>query len=548
MASTTQPANKLPQPPAKSAASTLWAWLTINNAVRAMLVFLLAAILVARLWIVERDVAVANLITFSALVLCGLVVWAWFVLFSSYRLAWRSAAVIVSGSLIVLAFSVVREVRFSGEMIPKVYWKWQPVADRALEAPAVMIEPTAAVPLVEEEGFPQFLGPDRTGYLPYIQLDHDWGTNPPQERWRVKIGAGWSGFVAHSNRAVTLEQRGDSELVTCYDIKTGDIRWSHATNARHDEVMGGVGPRSTPTIDGERVYALGATGVLTCLDFATGKLLWEDNLRERAGTTDDKDGYLVQWGRSNSPLVVDEKVIVPLGGKEPNYTSLIAYHKETGEVLWKGGEQQISYSSPALGAIAGQEQIVIVNESSLAGHDPSSGDELWRYQWFGRSNADASASQPHVLAENQIFISKGYQGGAKLLKIAEREGKYEPTVVWENNRVLKTKFTNCVLIGDYAYGLSDSTLECVDWHTGKSRWKKGRYGQGQILGVGDALLVQAEPGFVALVSATPEKFTELGRLEAMNDKTWNNLCVYRDLLLVRNSVEAVCYGLTLKKE
>ena len=118
----------------------------------------------------------------------------------------------------------------------------------------------------------------------------------------------------------------------------------------------------------------------------------------------------------------------------------------------------------------------------------------------------------------------------------------------KRDRVLKTKFTNCVLIGDYAYGLSDSTLECVNWRTGKSQWKKGRYGQGQILGVGDALLVQAEPGFVALIAATPDKFIELGRLEAMNDKTWNNLCVYRNLLLVRNSVEAVCYELTLAND
>jgi outer membrane protein assembly factor BamB len=120
--------------------------------------------------------------------------------------------------------------------------------------------------------------------------------------------------------------------------------------------------------------------------------------------------------------------------------------------------------------------------------------------------------------------------------------------VWENPKILKTKFTNCVLIGEYAYGLSDSTLECVHWPTGKSQWKKGRYGQGQVLGVGDTLLVQAEPGFVALVDASPDKFTELGRVQALNDKTWNNLCLYQNKLLVRNSVEAVCYELALEAE
>jgi outer membrane protein assembly factor BamB len=532
-------------PPKKPAPRVRKRRLAPGLVVQALLAFNLVAIAVARLWIAYQDIALANLITGGGAIACCLVLWIWFVIFSDHRFAWRALTVVLSGALLVTIFSVVREVRFDGEMHPTVYWRWQPVADRLLAAPPAHAASEEQSPEISEEvGFPQFLGPDRNAYLPEPRLVRDWQAHPPREKWRVKIGAGWSGFVAHSGLAITLEQRGDSELITAYDVDSGEILWSHAVETRHDEVMGGVGPRSTPTIDGQRVYALGATGVLSCLDFRTGKLIWSDDLRKRSGATED-DATLVQWGRSNSPLVVAEKVIVPLGGKKGHTTSLIAYHKETGDVLWTGGEQQISYSSPVLGTLAGKTQIVILNESIVAGHDPDSGQELWRFQWTGHSNADASVSQPHLLPGDQIFISKGYQAGAKLLKIVEHDGKFAAELVWENPRVLKTKFTNCALIGDYAYGLSDSTLECVNWKTGDSEWKKGRYGQGQLLGIGDLLLVQAEPGYLALVEASPEKFTEVARIDGLSDKTWNNPCLYHNLLLVRNSVEAVCYEVDL---
>lgn len=535
-------------PPQKPRQSLQSRWLQPTLIAQGLLAFNLIAIIIARVWIVYQDVALANLITGGGIIACGLVVWVWLVVFSHYRFFVRALAVVLTGALVIAAFSVVREVRFDGEMIPTIYWRWQPVADRMLSAPPAQPAPeTATWQLTEETGFPQFLGPDRNAYLPGPHLVRDWKAHPPREKWRVKIGAGWSGFAAHSGLAITLEQRGESELTTAYDVNSGEIVWSHAVDQRHDEVMGGVGPRSTPTIDGQRVYSLGATGVLNCLDFQTGKLLWSDDLRQRSGAGSD-DAKLVQWGRSNSPLVVGDKLIVPLGGAKGKTSSLIAFQKETGDVLWSGGEQQISYSSPMAGTLAAREQVVIVNESTVAGHDPATGAELWRFQWTGHSNADASVSQPHLLPDDQILISKGYQAGAKLLQLTERNGALATEVVWENPRVLKTKFTNCAVIGDYAYGLSDSTLECVDWKTGVSQWKKGRYGQGQLLGVGDALLVQAEPGYVALVDASPDKFTELGRIEALSDKTWNNPCVYGSLLLVRNSIEAVCFELAMEED
>src|SRR5262249_44058000 len=155
--------------------------------------------------------------------------------------------------------------------------------------------------------------------------------------WRQKIGAGWSGFAVHSGAAVTMEQRGEEELVTCYVAATGKAVWSHAIRARHEEFLGGPGPRSTPTIVGGKVYALGATGVLRCLDLQTGQLRWQTDLLEEGQVTREADNYNIQWGRSNSPLVVHQKLIVPLGGTTSAPTSLIAFDKDSGDRLWTGG-------------------------------------------------------------------------------------------------------------------------------------------------------------------------------------------------------------------
>src|SRR5205807_4314259 len=148
-------------------------------------------------------------------------------------------------------------------------------------------EASAAVPIdlttTTAEDFPHFLGPERSCWLPGPALARDWSTQPPKVIWKQPIGAGWSAFSAVNGYAVTMEQRGAEEWVTCYEIATGKPIWGHAIETRHENPMGGVGPRGTPTIHQGRVYALGATGILRCLDGATGKLLWSDDLRKRYG-------------------------------------------------------------------------------------------------------------------------------------------------------------------------------------------------------------------------------------------------------------------------
>ena len=312
--------------------------------------------------------------------------------------------------------------------------------------------------------------------------------------------------------------------------------------------MGGLGPRSTPTIDRGHVFALGATGVLRCVDGATGQLVWQQSLPELCGITPEQDLAAIAWGRSASPLVVGQLVIVPLGGPQGGPChSLVAFDRETGQVRWKGGDQQAGYASPALVTLGGQEQIVIMNEASVSGHTLDSGKTIWSYPWEGQSNGEANCSQPAVISGDRLLLSNRRKCEAIQLQPTD-DLPWNVESIWLGRGKLKTKFTNVVIHDGCAYGLSDGILECVDAQTGKRLWKErdGDFGHGQLLAVGDVLLVQAESGDVVMVEFSPDQLVELGRIHALQDLTWNTPCLAGSLLLVRNRSQAACYRLPLR--
>lgn len=528
-------------------APPVWVW--------AVLVLAGAAIVILRAADPLRSHAKANIGTliaaFAALV--SLVVW--FSLLSGYPR--RARLVLLIGTLagcgVLAALFRVDEV--SGELVPRLALRFSPKPDELLEQPkpgALVGDKRPAVDLVTttERDFPQFLGPDRSASIDRPRLARDWADAPPRLIWRQKIGAGWSGFAVVGRYAVTMEQRGPREMVTCYDVRTGQLQWFHAIPARYESVLAGVGPRATPTIDEGMVYTLGATGRLFCLDGATGERVWQKDLRKEYGVAEADEEAEVPYGRANSPLVVGNLVIVPAGGTErAGWVSLVAYDKKTGELAWEGGKRQISYSSPALATLAGVEQVLIVNQDYVSGHDVQTGKVLWEHVWPGKSYADANVSQAVPVPPDRVFLSKGYGHGAALVQLVARAGgTFEARQRWHSPRVMRTKFTNVALRRGYVYGLSDGILECIDLETGRRMWKSGRYGHGQILRAGGLLLVLAESGELVLVEATPQRANRvLGRFQALDGKTWNTIALSGPYLLVRNARQAACYRLAVQK-
>lgn len=507
--------------------------------------FILSAGIV-RWFTITGDHAIVNVLTFLCGVLACLTLGVWFTFFSGYRRSVRWGGTFGIVGFIALFFIVYRVENVSGELVPTFRPRWTKRADEMLKpAAAADSAATADLATTTSDDFPQFLGPHRTGRIDHVTLAQDWKATPPKQLWKQPIGAGWSAFSAVNGFAVTMEQRGPKELVTCYEIATGKLIWSHATETRHETVPGGIGPRSTPTIAGGMVYALGATGEFVCLQGTDGTVLWRHNLLELFHVSPGTDESGVAWGRSGSPLVVADRVIVPAGGPAGGpYVSLAAFNRLTGELAWEAGGEQVSYSSPILTTLDGVAQIICVHEKSVTGNDPQTGKQLWSIEWIGNSTQNANVSQPVPFGENHLLLSKGYGQGAAAVKVAAKSPtEFTISDLWRDRTVLKTKFTNVVVYQDHAYALSDGILECIELATGKRRWKQGRFGQGQILGVGDVILVQAESGEIVMVAAKPDGMNELSRFPAIEGTTWNNLCLYGKRLLVRNSQEAACFEL-----
>ncbi len=227
--------------------------------------------------------------------------------------------------------------------------------------------------------------------------------------------------------------------------------------------------------------------------------------------------------------------------------SLVAFDKKTGAKIWQGGNHQISMSSPAAATLGGVEQVLVVNENFVSGHDAESGAVLWEYPWPGITSSDANVSQAVPLPPDRVWLSKGYGSGAALLELTPGPGgRFTVTELWHNPRVLRTKFSQVTMLNGYAYGLSEGILECVEVETGQRIWKHGRYHHGQLLRVHDLLIVLSEEGEVVLVEASAERRDNvLGRFQAIEGKTWNNFALYGPYLVVRNAAEAAVFRLPL---
>jgi outer membrane protein assembly factor BamB len=425
----------------------------------------------------------------------------------------------------------------TGQFAMDVAYRWKPTAEQAAAAYATKGGASLGAPSGEvtaEAGpgdWPGFRGPNRNSIV--AASLGDWSAAPPKEAWRHPVGPAWSSVCVVGDRLFTQEQAGQEELVNCYRIADGQLLWRHAEESRHADDQSGPGPRATPTFHDRKVYSLGGRGVLTCLDAADGNLVWKADLKT---LTEDK---VPMWGMSCSPLVTGDKVIVCPGVKEG--PRLLAFDAKTGTKVWSGGEGSDSYSSPQLAELAGIPQLLIFTNAGLTSYDPATGQELWTCV-FTNDKFAQTMIQPLILPGDKIVLGGGRIGlGSRCVQVAHTTDGWTTTEVW------KTKFSpgfNDIVHRDgFLYGLDSGRLVCLDAATGKQRWKEGSFGAGQLLLVGDKLVVLAEAGDVHLVEATPDGFKEVATHDALTDKTWNHPVIANGRLFVRNGHEVVCFDL-----
>ncbi len=402
-------------------------------------------------------------------------------------------------------------------------------------SPAVPSSPRhepAAAKTTKRAEWPGFRGPDRDDVIHGMQIATDWSTSPPVELWRRPIGPAWSSFAVSGDLFYTQEQRGPDEVVSCYRVSTGEAVWRHRDTSRFWESNAGAGPRGTPTLINGRVYTLGATGILNVLDAGTGAVVWSRN------AASDLNAKTPMWGFSSSPLVVDDVVIVALGGK------LAGYDAVSGNRRWSGPGSGLSYSSPHLATIDGVAQVLFMSGEGTTSVAPATGKILWQHAWPGGAIVQPALTSDGGILINTISMNGGV--GIRRLAVTHSAGQWSVAERWTSTG-LKPYFNDFVVHNGYAFGFDGSILSCIDLQDGQRKWKGGRYGNGQLLLLADQdlLLVLSEDGELALVKATPDQFTEVARFPAaLEGKTWNHPVVVRDVLLVRNDHEMAAFRLS----
>ena len=405
---------------------------------------------------------------------------------------------------------------------------------RLLFVATVLLLSVASAALAQSAGnWPQWRGPNRDGISKETGLLKQWPAEGPPLVWKANgAGRGYSSFSIANGKLYTMGLRGDREVVVAFDVATGKEAWAtpHGSAFRNDR---GDGPRGTPTIDGDRIYALGGNGDLSALDARTGKVVWSKNVLKEFG------GSNITWGISESPLVLGNKVLVNAGGRD---ASIVALNKADGSVIWKSQSDEPGYSSAIPVQINGVTQVVFFTARRAVGLDSKDGRLLWDYE--KPANNVANAATP-IARANRIFISSDYGTGGGVVEIKPDNKAHEIYFTKD----MKNHHSSSVLIGDHLYGFSSSILTAMRFDTGELAWRDRSVGKGSLVYADGHLYLLSENGVVGLVEATPTGYKEKGRFRIQQDSlpTWAHPVVAGGRLYLRDQDTIYAYDVREKK-
>jgi outer membrane protein assembly factor BamB len=385
----------------------------------------------------------------------------------------------------------------------------------------------AAAALQAQPEWHQWRGANRDGHSQEKGLLQSWPEGGPKQVFAVGgVGRGYSSFSAAADRLFTLGATDEEERVIALDARTGLVLWRFANGPvfRNDR---GDGPRGTPTVDGDRVFALGGNGRLAALDAATGKAVWQVDL------LDEFRARNITWGISESPLVVDGKVLVNPGGRG---ASVAALDRDTGRVVWKTGDDRAGYSSAILADAGDTRQAIFFTDARALGVDLRDGRQLWSYERV--ANDTANVATP-IFHDGKVFLSSDYGTGCALLELGP-SGAREVYF----NRDMRNHHSSSVLVGDTLYGFSSAILTAMDFDSGKVLWQDRSVGKGSLVFADGRLYLLSERGVVGLAEASPEGYREHGRFslpERSGLPTWAHPMIHRGRLYLRDQDQVYAY-------
>jgi outer membrane protein assembly factor BamB len=393
-----------------------------------------------------------------------------------------------------------------------------------------------AAPLAAGADWPEWRGPRRDGVADSVSGNSGllvvWPDGGPRKLWEVPTGEGFSAPAVTRGRVFIMVQDQDQEAIVCWDAVSGQELWRYRYPA-HFQNPYGNGPRCTPTVDGDLIFIVGATGIMNCLRDHGDKAerLWTKSLLEEFGAANPP------WGTAQSPLVEGDLVYINPGG--PNGKSLVALDKNTGAVRWHSQDDPASDSSPMPANCTGRRQVIYFTVKGLVGVTPDEGKLLWRFPW--ETDFGANIATP-IVAGDYVFLSSGYGKGCALVKIERDQDGLKAGQVYKNLK-MKNHFATCVLFGEHVYGFDDTILTCMDFKTGKVAWKERGFDKGSLTIADGHLFVMGEYGKLAVATATPAGFHPTGSFQFSEKRCWTMPVIADGKMYVRNEEKLACYDL-----
>jgi outer membrane protein assembly factor BamB len=384
--------------------------------------------------------------------------------------------------------------------------------------------------------WPQFLGPTRDGIYPGTDIAPTFPAAGPSLVWKKDVGEGFAGPVVASGKLILFHRQSGKEIIECLDAATGKNVWSYQYPTTYRDDFGfDEGPRSAPVIADGTVYTFGAEGVLSAIDFSTGKLRWSVPAHQLFHSP---KGW---FGSAGSPLVDAGKVLMNVGGQD---AGIVAFDAANGAVAWKATSDEASYSSPTVATIGGARHAFFLTRTNVVDLDPANGKIRFTLPFRSRFSASVNAATPLVIG-NQVYVSASYGTGATLLEVNGSQFRK----VWASDDAISNHYSTCVYRDGYLYGFhgrqeEGQTLRSIELKTGKVMWSIENYGAGTVSLAGDRLLILRENGELVMAPATPNEFRPIAHAPILKAVVRAYPAIADGRLFARNEHTLMCFRLS----